>query len=62
MKTEESCLPSGKACASGHLRLVEIICKEVDVMILGSLKILIVNGVPLEKIIVCNIVSEMHLL
>ncbi|TVU26675.1 hypothetical protein EJB05_29231, partial [Eragrostis curvula] len=50
IKTEGSYKPSGQSLASGHLKLVTVICKEVDQIVLNILKILNANGIHLEKI------------
>jgi predicted amino acid-binding ACT domain protein len=50
MKTEESYNAMEKSIAPRHLQKVEIICKDVDGIVLKVLKVLNANGVPLEKI------------
>jgi hypothetical protein len=46
----ESYKPTGQSLASGHLKLIEIICQEVGGIVLKILKILNASGIPLEKI------------
>jgi hypothetical protein len=50
MKTVESCKPLEQSIAASHLQIVEIICKEVDEILLKILKVLKANGIQQEKI------------
>jgi len=50
MKTEGSYNPLEKSIAPRHLQNAEIICKDVDGIVLKVLKVLNANGIPLEKI------------
>jgi len=50
METEGSYKPLEQPIAATHLQVVEIICKDVDEIVLQTLKVLNANGIPLEKI------------
>ena len=50
MKTEGSYNPLEKSIGPSHLQIVEIICKDVDGIVLKVLNVLNANGIPLGKI------------
>jgi hypothetical protein len=50
METEGSYNALEKSIAPSHLQIVEIICKDVDGIVLKVLKVLNANGIPLGKI------------